>query len=88
MSKKFKLFLTLLNCVIKCKTDGKRIKWGAGYGLEIAFQCMLFGPRKIVDWAEKSVREIIDSAGKALRKVLSNNLRRNIWVLLPWKMFF
>lgn len=35
LSKTVKLFLTLPNCVIKCKDVRKRINYGAGYGLKI-----------------------------------------------------
>ena len=61
--KTYKLFLTILNCVIKCKVVGKRINRGLDtnyYTVHYTF----FGPGKAVDWAEKSVRKVTDSVEK------------------------
>ena len=82
VSKVFNLFLTLPNCAIKCKFTRKYIYRGAGYILEIPVQYNFFGPDKAVDWADKGVKEVIDSAGKKLRIVPSNNLIENICILL------
>ena len=46
LNKIFNIFLTLPNCVIKCKVAGKRINQGAGYVLEIPLQYNFFGPKK------------------------------------------
>ena len=74
----FKLFLTLPNCVIKCKVIGNRINRGAGYRLEIPAQYKFFGLGKAVDWAEKIVRMFIHSVEKEQRIIPSNNFRRNM----------
>ena len=45
----FKPFLTLPNCVVKCKVIGHRINRRAGYRLEIPAKYKLFGPGKAID---------------------------------------
>ena len=45
LSKTVKLFLTLPNCVIKCKDVRKRINYGAGYGLKIPAHYRFFRSR-------------------------------------------
>ena len=71
LSKISKLFVTLPNCVIKCKIVRNR---GGGYRLEIPVQYKFFEPGKTVYWELQIVR--------------SNNLGRNIRVLISWKLFF
>ena len=64
LSKILNIFLTLPNCAIKCKVTGKHINQGAGYGLEIPVQYIIFGLERAVDRAEKGVKKVIDSVEK------------------------
>ena len=61
LSKTFKRFLTLPNCTIKCIVIGKRDNHGAGYGLEIPVNFKLRGPAKAIQWAENTVKTVIQN---------------------------
>ena len=89
LSKIFEPFLTLPNCVIKCKIVEKRINRGAGCGPEVPIQYKIFEPEKGVDWAERNLSEkLLTVRREELRIIPNNNLKRNIWVLLSRKQFF
>ena len=89
LSKIFEPFLTLPNCVIKCKVFEKHINRGAGCGPEVPIQYKIFEPGKGVDWAERNLSEkLLTVWREELRIIPSNNLKRNIWVLLSRKQFF
>ena len=53
LSKIMNRFTKIPSCSLRCKVTGKRMKRGAGYGLEIPILYDLIGPEKAVDWGEK-----------------------------------
>ena len=57
LSKIMNRFTKILSCSLRCKVTGKRVNRGAGYGLEITVVYELIGPKKAVDWGEKTLRK-------------------------------
>ena len=64
----FYFYLTLSNCVIKCKVTGKRITIKE-LDMDYKFRSStIFLLEKAVNWAEKSVKKVIDSVEKRTKK--------------------
>ena len=60
LSKTFNRFLTLRNYTIKCTVIRKCVIL-AGYGLEIPVNFKFLGPAKVNQWAENTVKKVIQN---------------------------
>ena len=67
LSKIFKRFLMLPNCKIKCTATGKHVNHGAGYRLKIPVNFKFLGPVKAIQWAEKSVKKVIQNIDQRVK---------------------
>ena len=65
--KTFKRFLTPPNCITKCTVIGKRVNHGAGYGLNILVNFKFLGPAKTSQWAENTVKKVIQNKGQRVK---------------------
>ena len=52
-------FLKLPISKLSCKVKGKRLKRGAGYGLEIPVICKFNGHEKAIEWIKSKIQEDI-----------------------------
>ena len=67
LSKTFKRFLTLPNCTIKCTVIGKRVNYGAGYGLDIPVNFKFLGQAKAIQSAENAVKKVIQNIDQRVK---------------------
>ena len=56
-SKIMNRFTNIPSCSLRYKVTGKRVNRGAGYGFEIPVMYEMIGPKKVVDWGEKTLRK-------------------------------